>query len=177
MTAVAVVVVVTLMMVVVVVMAGSSVVKGSPASAASSKSSRPSTTTAPPFTGKSGAVQVSAAVRASATPVATALAAKLGNPSCPPVEKPRVGLTLQCLVAFDKSLVGWLVTLTPEGALDARPTFPIVGKRRLESLAGPSATCDMPAFVGLPVGATVSCRAGKATVEFRMTPAGSVQRQ
>ena len=176
MAAVVVVVVVTLMMVVVVV-AGSSVGKGSPASAASSKSSRPSTTTAPPFTGRSGPADVSAAVRASATPVATAVAAKLGKPSCPPVEKPRVGLTLQCLVAFDKSLVGWLVTLTSTGDLDARPTYPIVSKRRLESLAGPSATCDMPAFVGLPVGATVSCRAGKTTIDFRMTPTGSVERQ
>ena len=173
--AAAVVVVVMLMMV--VVMAGSSVVKGSPASAASSKSLRPPTTTAPPFTGRSGPTEVSAAVRASATPVATALAAKLGKPSCPPVEKPRVGLTLQCLVAFDKSLVGWLVTLTSTGGLDARPTFPIVSKRRLESLAGNGATCDMPAFVGLPVGATVSCRIGKTTIEFRMTTAGSVQRQ
>ncbi len=148
-----------------------------PALAASSKSAKPSTTTAAPFTGKSGAAQVSAAVRASATPVATALAAKLGKPSCPPVEKPRVGLTLQCLVAFDKSLVGWLVTLTPTGGLDARPTFPVVSKRRLESLAGTGATCDMPAFVGLPVGATVSCRVGKTTIEFRMNTAGSVQRQ
>ncbi len=110
-------------------------------------------------------------------PVATALGAKLGKPSCPPVEKPRVGLTLQCLVAFDKSIVGWLVTLTQFGTLDAQPTFPIVSKRRLESLAGPGATCDVAPFVGLPVGATVSCRAGKADIEFRMTATGTVQRQ
>ena len=118
-----------------------------------------------------------AAVTASATPVATTLGARLGKPSCPPVEKPRVGLTLQCLVAFDKSLVGWLITLTPSGALDARPTFPVVSRRRMESLAGSGATCDMPAFVGLPVGATISCRAGKATVDFAMTAEGSVQRR
>ncbi len=110
-------------------------------------------------------------------PLATALGAKLGKPSCPPVEKPRVGLTLQCLVAFDKSVVGWLVTLTRFGTLDAQPTFPIVSKRRLESQAGPGATCDVAPFVGLPVGATVSCRAGKADIEFRMTAAGTVQRQ
>ena len=147
------------------------------ASAKSSSSPKLSTTTAPPFSGKSGAAQVRAAVTASATPVATTLGARLGKPSCPPVEKPRVGLTLQCLVAFDKSLVGWLITLTPSGALDARPTFPVVSRRRMESLAGAGATCDMPAFVGLPVGATISCRAGKATVGFAMTATGSVQRQ
>ncbi len=156
-----------------VLMAGWAMTSASPTLGASSKSS---TTTAPPFTGKSGAKQVSAAVTASATPVATTLGARLGKPSCPPVEKPKVGLTLQCLVAFDKSIVGWLVTLTPTGALDARPTFPIVSRRRLESLAGSGATCDMAAFVGLPVGATVSCRAGKATIEFRMTATGTLQR-
>lgn len=120
---------------------------------------------------------MSAAVRSNAMPIATALGARLGKPSCPPVEKPHVGLTLQCLVTFDKSVVAWLVTLTSTGDLDATPTFPIVSKRRLESLAGTKATCDMPAFVGLPVGATLSCRVGKTTIEFRMTDAGSVQRQ
>ncbi len=167
------------------VVAGSVGTRTFPPTAASSKSSTSSkrassksvTTTAPPFTGKSRPADVSAAVRASATPVAAALGAKLGKPSCPPVERPRVGLTLQCLVAFDKSVVGWLVTLTPAGSLDARPTFPIVGKRRLESLAGTGATCDMPAFVGLPAGATVSCRVGKTDIEFSMTTAGTVQRR
>lgn len=149
----------------------------SPVVAASSKSPKPSPTTTAPFTSRSGPAEVSAAVRASATPVATALGAKLGKPSCPPVEKPRVGLTLQCLVAFDKSVVGWLVTLTRFGTLDAQPTFPVVSKRRLESLAGSGATCDMAPFIGLPVGAIVSCSAGKADIAFRMTAAGTMQRQ
>lgn len=163
-----------------VAVAGWSITSASPGPAASSKPSTSpslSTTVAPPFTGRSGAAQVRAAVTASAKPVATTLGARLGKPSCPPVEKPRVGLTLQCLVAFDKSLLGWLVTLTPSGALDARPTFPVVSKRIVESQAGSGATCDMAAFVGLPVGATVSCRAGKATIEFAMTAEGSLQRR
>ena len=145
------------------------------ASSKSSKSAKPTTTLAAPFTGKSGAAQVSAAVTASATPVASGLGATLGKPNCPLIEKPKVGLTLQCLVAFDKSLVGWLVTLTASGGLDARPTFPVVSKRRLESLAGSGATCDMAAFVGLPVGASVSCTVAKATTVFRMTPNGTAQ--
>ncbi len=147
-----------------------------PVAAASSKTAKPPTTTAQAYSGKSGAAQVSAAITASALPIASSLGAKLGKPNCPPVETPKVGLTLQCLVAFEKSIVGWLVTLTSAGGLDARPTFPIVSKRRLESLAGAGSVCDIPAFVGLPVGASVSCSTGKTATTFRMGANGAVQR-
>jgi hypothetical protein len=119
---------------------------------------------------------VVAAVTASATPVATLLGAKLGRPSCPPVEKARVGLTLQCTVAFDKSPIAWLVTLRANSVLEAAPTFPVVSRRQAELVAGTGSTCQMASFTGIPVGATVTCAAGKATTTLTVAADGSLRR-
>jgi hypothetical protein len=117
---------------------------------------------------------VAAAVTASASPVASRLGAKLGRPTCPPVEKPRVGLTLQCTVAFEKSPVAWLVTLKTGGVLEATPTFPVISKRQAELLAGTGSTCSMAPFVGVPIGATVTCTVAKATTTLRVAPDGTL---
>lgn len=119
---------------------------------------------------------VAAAVTASATPVATLLGAKLGRPSCPPVEKARVGLTLQCTVAFDKSPIAWLVTLRANSVLEAAPTFPVVSRRQAELVAGTGSTCQMAPFAGIPVGATVTCAARKATTTLTVAADGSLRR-
>jgi hypothetical protein len=119
---------------------------------------------------------VAAAVTTSATPVAVRLGAKLGRPSCPPVEKPRVGLTLQCTVAFDTSPVAWLVTLRTGGILDAAPTFPVVSRRQAELAAGGGSACRLAAFVGVPVGATVNCTVAKAAVDLTVGADGSLRR-
>ena len=119
---------------------------------------------------------VVAAVIASASPVALRLGAKLGRPSCPPVEKARIGLTLQCTVAFDKSPVAWLVSLAAGGALIAAPTFPVVSRRQAELVAGPRSTCTMASFAGVPVGATVVCAVANTTIELAVLPDGTLRR-
>ena len=136
-----------------------------------------STTIASAYTGKSGAAQIVASVSAAATPLAASLGATLGKPSCPPVEKPKTGLTLQCIVAFDKSPVGWLVTLRANGTLFSRPTFPIVSQRAAEAAAGARAVCQAAAFVAAPVGSTISCAIDKTTVDVLVGPTGSLTRQ
>lgn len=130
-----------------------------------------------PFTGKAGAAQVASAVTASALPFATQLGATLGKPSCPPVEKPKVGLTLQCVIAFGKNPVGWLVTLGEGSSLLARPTFPVVSKRVAELAAGGGAVCSLAPFAGLPVGATVSCTSGKQSIELVVQSDGTLRRR
>ncbi len=120
---------------------------------------------------------VAAAVIASATPVAARLGAKLGRPSCPPVEKARAGLTLQCTVAFDKNAVAWLVTLAAGGTLSAGPTFPVVSRRQAELAAGPGSSCAMAPFVGVPIGATVTCSVAKSTIELTVLADGALGRR
>ncbi len=132
---------------------------------------------AAPFTGKSGAVLVAAAVTAGALPVATNLGVSLGKPSCPPVEKPKVGLTLQCLIAFDKHPVGWLVTLSADGTLVTRPTFPVISRRAAEEFVGTGSVCALTSAAAQPVGSTVTCTIGETTVELLVGPNGALSRR
>ena len=148
---------------------------GSPESA--SAASNTTTTVAARFTGKSGAGLVAAAVTAGALPVAKSLGVALGKPSCPPVEKPKVGLTLQCIITFDKHPIGWLVTLRADGTLATRPTFPVISKRAAEEFVGPGSVCALTSVAAQPPGSTVTCIVRKTTVEFLVGPNGALSRR
>ena len=101
-------------------------------------------------------------VKVAAYAPAVRVAAVVGTPSCPAGIKPAVGLTFQCLVPFDKTPVAFLVTIGDAGALDARPTFPVVSLVAARALAGVGATCGVvkAKFVVLPIGATLPCTIG-----------------
>ena len=146
------------------------------ATAATKSATKAPTTAAAPFSGKTGPAQVVASVTASAFPIANSLGATLGKPSCPPIEKPKVGLTLQCVIAFDKHPVGWLVSLRADGTLLARPTFPVVSKQAAEFVAGPGAVCALPSFAAVPEGANIDCTIDKKSIELVVGPNGSVSR-
>ena len=142
-----------------------------------SAASNTTTTMAARFTGKSGAGLVAAAVTAGALPVATSLGVPLGKPSCPPIEKPKVGLTLQCLIAFDKHPIGWLVTLRADGTLATRPTFPVISKRTAEEFVGTGSVCALTSVAAQPIGSTVTCTIHKSTVELLVGPNGALSRR
>ena len=142
-----------------------------------SAASNTTTTVAARFTGKSGASLVAAAVTAGALPVATSLGVALGKPSCPPIETPKVGLTLQCLIAFDKHPIGWLVTLRADGTLATRPTFPVISKRATEEFVGPGSACALTSVAAQPIGSTVTCVVHKTTVELLVGPNGALSRR
>ena len=142
-----------------------------------SAASNTTTTVAARFTGKSGASLVAAAVTAGALPVATSLGVALGKPSCPPIEKPKVGLTLQCLITFDKHPIGWLVTLRADGTLATRPTFPVISKRATEEFVGPGSVCALTSVAAQPIGSTVTCVVHKTTVALLVGPNGALSRR
>ena len=104
-------------------------------------------------------------VKVAAYAPAVRVAAKVGTPSCPAAIKAAVGLTFQCLVPFDKTPVAFLVTIDDAGALDARPTFPVVSLAAARAVAGAGAECGVvkAKFVVLPIGATLACTIGTST--------------
>ena len=93
------------------------------------------------------------------------MSAKVGAPSCPAAIKAAVGLTFQCLVPFDTTAVGFLVTIGAGGALDVRPTFPVVSLSSARLLAGANSSCGAAKakFAVLPVGSVLECTLGGAT--------------
>ena len=104
-------------------------------------------------------------VKVAAYASAVRVAATVGTPSCPAAIKAAVGLTFQCLVPFDKTPVAFLVTIGEAGALDARPTFPVVSLAAARVVAGFGASCGAAkaTFVVLPIGATLACTVGTGT--------------
>lgn len=110
-------------------------------------------------------------VRVAAYAPAVRVRAAVGTPSCPAAIKAAVGLTFQCLVPFDKTPVAFLVTIGEAGALDVRPTFPVVSLAAARIAAGVGATCGAAkaTFVVLPIGATLACTIGAASVTLRVT--------
>ena len=104
-------------------------------------------------------------VKVAAYASAVRVAASVGTPSCPAAIKAAVGLTFQCLVPFDKTPVAFLVTIGDAGALDARPTFPVVSLVAARVLAGFGSSCGAAkaTFVVLPIGATLACTVGTGT--------------
>jgi hypothetical protein len=118
------------------------------------------------------------AVRVAALPIATSASAILGAPACPSGVKRSPTMAAQCLVAFDKTLVPFVVAVGATGTLTASPVFVIVPRLELEREIARTTTdpvtCGKAPVVAVPSGSTAGCNIGKRAVDavITRTPTG-----
>jgi hypothetical protein len=113
------------------------------------------------------------AVRVAALPIATSASAILGVPACPSGVKRSPTMAAQCLVAFDKTLVPFVVAVGSGGTLTASPVFVVVARVELEREIARANTdavsCGKSPVVVVPSGSAADCRIGKRAVNAIIT--------
>jgi hypothetical protein len=113
------------------------------------------------------------AVRVAALPIATSASAILGVPACPSGVKRSPTMAAQCLVAFDKTLVPFVVAVGATGTLTASPVFVIVPRLELEREIARTTTdpvtCGKSPVVAVPSGSIAGCNIGKRAVNALIT--------
>jgi hypothetical protein len=84
-------------------------------------------------------------------------------------------MAAQCLVAFDKTLVPFVVAVGSTGSLVASPVFVVVPRVELEREIGKSTTesvtCGKSPIVAVPSGSFADCKIGKRAVNAVITRA------